>query len=286
MKVDMHCHTAEGSVDGKITMEQYIEKLKERGFGGMLVTDHDTYGGYQYYMDHIKGKKHQDFVVFKGMEYDTADYGHIIVIMPEDTAVRVLELRGLKLKKLIKIVHYYGGILGPAHPCGEPFMSFYNTKFRLRLEKHNILKQFDFIEVYNACEPQKSNSSAKRLARVYQKPGLGGSDAHSIGCAGMGYTVIPDYIKTESSLIEYIKATPRIMYGGNRYHFTTKDKLGKWHKGLVVSFYVYNKTAAFFRLPQRVKELNKIALEMSRNKSYADYQMQEKEKLCKKASGL
>ena len=45
VKFDMHCHTAEGSVDAKISIDDYINILRKKGFGGMLVTDHDSYGG-------------------------------------------------------------------------------------------------------------------------------------------------------------------------------------------------------------------------------------------------
>lgn len=30
MKFDMHCHTKEGSMDGKVMIEEYIKKLKEK----------------------------------------------------------------------------------------------------------------------------------------------------------------------------------------------------------------------------------------------------------------
>lgn len=43
MKIDMHCHTKEGSIDGKVPIDEYITLLKQKGFGGMLVTDHDSY---------------------------------------------------------------------------------------------------------------------------------------------------------------------------------------------------------------------------------------------------
>ena len=82
MKIDMHCHVKEGSVDSKVSLEEYITLLKEKGFDGMLITDHNTYKGYRYWKEHIKGKKHTDFVVLKGIEYDTSDAGHIIVITP------------------------------------------------------------------------------------------------------------------------------------------------------------------------------------------------------------
>ena len=45
MKLDMHCHVKEGSIDSKVSLDEYITLLKERGFDGMLITDHDTYKG-------------------------------------------------------------------------------------------------------------------------------------------------------------------------------------------------------------------------------------------------
>ena len=78
MKIDMHCHVKEGSIDSKVGLDEYITKLKEHGFEGMLITDHDTYKGYRHWKYHMKGKVHEDFVVLKGIEYDTYDAGHII----------------------------------------------------------------------------------------------------------------------------------------------------------------------------------------------------------------
>ena len=39
MKIDMHCHVKEGSVDSKVSLEEYITLLKEKGFDGMLITE-------------------------------------------------------------------------------------------------------------------------------------------------------------------------------------------------------------------------------------------------------
>ena len=49
MKLDMHCHVKEGSIDSKVGIEEYIEKLIDNGYDGMVVTDHDTYNGYRYW---------------------------------------------------------------------------------------------------------------------------------------------------------------------------------------------------------------------------------------------
>ena len=49
MKIDMHCHVKEGSIDSRVPLEEYIRLLQEKGFGGMVITDHDTYNGYRYW---------------------------------------------------------------------------------------------------------------------------------------------------------------------------------------------------------------------------------------------
>ena len=171
MKLDMHCHVKEGSIDSKVSVDEYITKLKEEGFDGMLITDHDTYEGYRHWKYNMKDKVHQDFVVLKGIEYDTSDAGHIICILPEGVKMKLMELRGLPVSVLIDFVHRHGGILGPAHPCGEAYMSFANTKRFYR--NPEIMKRFDFIEVFNACEPIEVNEMAAKLAYKYGKPGIG-----------------------------------------------------------------------------------------------------------------
>ncbi len=32
MKIDMHCHVKEGSIDSRVGIEEYIEILKKKGF--------------------------------------------------------------------------------------------------------------------------------------------------------------------------------------------------------------------------------------------------------------
>ena len=57
MKLDMHCHVKEGSIDSKVGIEEYIEKLIDNGYDGMVVTDHDTYNGYRYWKNKSKSKR-------------------------------------------------------------------------------------------------------------------------------------------------------------------------------------------------------------------------------------
>ena len=200
MKFDMHCHTKEGSLDGKVGIEEYIRILKEKGYQGMLVSDHNSYNGYRYWRDHIKGKKYTDFVVLKGIEYDTNNAGHFLVILPEGVKPRILEMRGMPVELLTRVVHAYGGILGPAHPFGEKYLSFGSSKKYQRNPK--IMQEFDFLEAYNSCEVEERNQEAKKAARKYFLAEFGGSDSHKADCIGTAYTEFREPIHTESDLIE------------------------------------------------------------------------------------
>lgn len=251
MKLDMHCHTREGSPDGKVGLLENIKILKQKGYHGMLITDHDSYKAYRYYKK--LAEKPEDFVVLKGIEYDTIDAGHMLIIMPTDVKLPILELRGLPVLLLIEIVHRYGGIIGPAHPCGEKFLSIRNT---LREKKAgNIYKKFDFIEGYNACEDADSNMRAMRIAEEYNLPCFGGSDSHKVDCAGFGYTILQENISDETDLINYIRSGKPTMAGGIHYEHTTKAKLGRANKVLVYSFWLYNKASALIRRKARNLEL-------------------------------
>ena len=244
-------------MDGHVVIEDYIRILKQNGFGGMLVADHNSYDGYRRWKNSIRGKRHQDFVVLKGVEYDTIDCGHMLVIMPEGVKLRILEMRGLPVYLLVKIVHHYGGILGPAHPFGERYLSIATTRLR-RGKPIRIMRKFDFIEIFNSCEEERDNAAAASLAEKYCKPGFGGSDAHRADNIGMGYTKLPDWIRTESELIRYVRSAPQIECGGTYYKHRTKDKLGKWNNVLVQMFFLYNKLGGMLKMPGRRQELKKI----------------------------
>lgn len=254
MKIDMHCHIKEGSVDSKVSLDEYIKNLKKNGFDGMVITDHDTYRGYRYWKEHMKGKEHEDFVVLKGIEYDTFDAGHFLIIMPELVKMRLLELRGLPLSALIDFVHHHGGIIGPAHPGGEKYLSYMNTK---RFYKSpELAKRFDFVEVFNSCEPKESNARALALAKKYGKVGVGGSDSHKVDCVGTGYTILPERVSCETELIGQIRRKMPIEADGTLYTKTTKDKIGKVNKVLVYSFWFYNKFGELIKRKGRKEKLS------------------------------
>ena len=273
MKLDMHCHTHEGSVDSKISVEEYIRILREKGFDGMVITDHDTYNGYRYWKEHIKGKKYTDFVVFKGIEYDTNNAGHMLVIMPENVKLRILEMRGMPLPMLLFIVHAFGGIVGPAHPFGEKYLSFANTRY-FRMNR-NIVDRFDFLETFNSCETPERNMQARQLANIYNKPGFGGSDSHKLDCIGTAFTRLPEYVTKESELIDLVKKKVPIKYGGTIYKGTTKEKIGKANNVLLYSFWVYNKILGLSQVMRRRGQSRYLNMNSSHKQYYFKHEKAE-----------
>lgn len=256
MKFDLHCHTQEGSLDGKLPIAEYIRLLREKGYHGMLVTDHNSYNGYRRYRDRLKDKI-GDFIVLKGIEYDTIDAGHILIIMPENVKLKLLECRGLPVRILQDIVHRHGGVLGPAHPCGERHLSFTQTS---AYKKHpEIMEKFDFVEGYNSCESDESNEKAMELAKRYDLPTFGGSDSHCADCVGTAYTEISTTIAHESDLIACVKEKVALTTGGYHYRKTVKQRIGVLNHVLVESFWFYNHFASMARHHRRKLALQTIS---------------------------
>ena len=256
MKFDMHCHTKAGSIDAKISVERYIDLLKARGFDGMLITDHDTYKGYRYWVDNCRNAN-SDFTVLAGVEYDTMDAGHILVIMPDGIFLPVLKLRGMSVETLEQVVHHFGGILGPAHPFGAKSNS--GLYFRRLRKNPHLIDRFDFVEGFNTCETPRANQQAQKLADTYRKPCLGGSDSHKEDYVGMGFTIFDRDITCNNDLIACIKEGGIAAFGGTERKFLPKHK--KRHSFAATwGFRAYNKSLAFLNSPYRTHRLRKLAL--------------------------
>ena len=250
MKFDLHCHTKAGSIDGRVSLSRYIELLKEQGFSGMLVTDHDSYKGYRQWKED-EGSA-DDFVVLEGVEYDTKDAGHILVILPDGCNLDVLQLRGLKLETLIDLVHHYGGILGPSHPFGSKSSSLMHFRKIRRLPQ--ILKEFDFIEGFNACDNQASNYLAQKMAEFLNKPCTAGSDSHSESCVGSAYTEFTAEITCNNDLIEAIRQRKIAGIGGISRSDSLRTKV-KNHTIPVWLFRTYNRLVGISLTLKRRRKL-------------------------------
>ena len=238
MKFDMHCHIRNGSFDSRVDIRDFIRLLRQKGFGGMLVTDHNTYNGYREWKEiQCQTREYDDFVVLRGIEYDTRDAGHILVIMPEDVELKVIEVRGMPLRQLIRTVHAFGGILGPAHPYGAAYLSAMRCR-RLKRQRE-LIREFDFVAAFNACETKASNAFARKLAEEHGKIGFGGSDAHREQDVGLAYTEIAGEIRNNNDLIRAVKNGEVLGWGGVE---RDKKKNAMLQKSLSVPYRIYNRS--------------------------------------------
>ncbi len=259
MRFDMHCHTKEGSLDGHVPLKDYVLRLKELGYDGMMITDHNSYKAYRYYTRNAEDEEFRDFVILKGIEYDTPDAGHILIVMPSDTTFRIFEFRGMPVRLLIELVHACHGILGPAHPNGEKYLSITNGRY---YHKHpEVMGQFDFIEVYNSCITEEANAEVLALAEQYGLPQTAGTDAHKYDCIGLAHTDFEQPITSEDDLIYYIKNASTTLCEGTHYPGTSRDHLGYIYDMQLRVWNLYNKVANMYRASKRIRELIVLAAE-------------------------
>ena len=91
----MHCHTKEGSIDSKVSVREFAEKFMMLGYDGFMISDHNSYKGCRTW-DGIKGEaRYRGLTVIRGIEYDTKDAGHVLIIMPDDIYLPLLKIRGM-----------------------------------------------------------------------------------------------------------------------------------------------------------------------------------------------
>lgn len=256
MKIDMHCHTKEGSIDAKVSIEQYIKKLISNGFDGMLVTDHNSYDGYRKFKE-IADRLHLDkpFAVLKGIEYDTRDAGHVIAVLPDHISETFLEIRGMTVVQLERLVHAAGGILGPAHPYGTGYFAFANTKFGRR--NMEFIHKFDFIETFNACTRPIANLKADLMANRWKKPKIAGSDAHKEHIVGAAYTIFDSNIANNNDLIQAIRSGAETIANGNILQKMCEKNNKVIEKLGVIGYWIYNKLGALLNHRKLKKVIHK-----------------------------
>ena len=246
MKFDLHCHTKEGSLDSNVSLYNYISKYKSLGYDGFMISDHNSYRGCKEW-DKIRHLPEcENFTVICGIEYDTKDAGHILVIMPDGVYLPLLKLRGMRCSKLIHVVHSCGGVLGLAHPFGVASSSAMGFK----LMHEDLIDHVDFIEVFNTCESSESNRLAEELAEKYHLPGTAGTDAHRAEYIGMAYTEIYADIRCNNDFIKAIKNKVPIMTSGVEREETARSRAKERWMG-ILGYRAYNRGIAKTRMTHR-----------------------------------
>lgn len=245
MLVDSHVHTAVGSGDSIISINDLIIKAKQRKIDALCVTDHNSYEGFRKIQELGKIK---DLIVMKGIEIDT-EFGDILIY-----GIEIPEIPSMGLIELVDKVHAKSGAVIIPHPFArcdleQRTMRSYLVRYlretsskinaeansiEIGIEQlinyvHNqdptlfsILKKADGIEVLNSNCSLLDNWLAFALAEYLGKNMIGSSDAHIPEQVGLYATVFPSDIECEKDFIQYLKSEnmlePKVNFTRNKWN--------------------------------------------------------------------
>jgi predicted metal-dependent phosphoesterase TrpH len=202
MRCDLHVHTAHSgmcTVPGLslFCRESYnepralYETLKRRGMDLVTVTDHDSIDAAE------ELRSYPDFflseevtcVLPSGAEMHAGVYGiserDHIELQRRRKDVPSLLAYAIEQHLFVSANHIYSSLTGLRR--GEDFATF--------------ARDFHGIEAVNGHMLLCANRFAASFAERFSKPAIGGSDAHTLHCAGKTYTDVPHARTTEEFLL-------------------------------------------------------------------------------------
>ncbi len=261
--LDMHCHTKEGSMDGLASIFDIVRKMKNLGYTGLVVSDHNSYKGYETW---INGKDQYpdiaDFNVIKAIEYDSRDGGHVLIILPEGVELKPLLVRGMKITRVLEEVHRAGGICGMVHPFGPGAYAAMHTKKVMSHE--DIQMQYDFVETYNAHITPMANDMAEILNEKLNKPFTAGTDAHKLKYVATAATAFSCPITNTNELIEAI-LNRKMLYAGKVGSIEHPQLKGVVRFATNTGYFVWNKSAALLYSKRRIRAWKKVKKQNQQN---------------------
>lgn len=215
---ETHLHTSEGSACGEVPGAAYIDFMKNRGFTGMIVTDHFFNGncavdrslpwsekvklyaaGFRAAKEASQGK---DFDVLFGIEFNFNGDEFLIYGLDEQWLLNNEDIMVLDRRGVYKKVHEAGGIMVHAHPFRE---RNYLVDIKLTVDI------CDAIEVYNASNTDNQNALAYKYAQQLDLPMIAGSDIHYFHEKPMGGVWLPERVNDTKDFAKAViegKAVP------------------------------------------------------------------------------
>jgi predicted metal-dependent phosphoesterase TrpH len=182
LKLDLHVHTV-GSSDAHTKIGDLPEIVKQRGLDGVAVTEHNSFDP----------RSFPDVLIVPGVEISSAD-GHVIALGVQ----KIIQSR-LSADETIRRIHEQNGVAIIPHPHDPVSECVKIARLQVRP---------DAVETVNAdaLSFYISNWLARRDARKFMLPEVGGSDSHIPQSIGDAYTVIDAASRNLDDVLEAIKA--------------------------------------------------------------------------------
>ena len=210
MKYEIHSHTTETSQCAKITAKELVEKYKELGYSGIVITNH--YSDLTFSLKEMFNKKLRSEHYLKGYreakKYETEDFSvllgielrfflngndYLIYGITEELVEKMPFLLPMYLRRTSRFFRKNGCIIIQAHPY-RPYIYRANPKY------------LDGVEIVNGKSSEVENEKALKWAETKNlKIRTAGSDCHRVTGAGLSGIITNEPIKTNDDLLRILK---------------------------------------------------------------------------------
>jgi predicted metal-dependent phosphoesterase TrpH len=191
MRFDHHRHTSRHSSDSDLDPLDLVERAREIGLDGVVITEHD----YQWSTAELADLAGSAATprIFVGAEISARE-GHFLVYgLPALDEVSP----GIELAELLRVVRRHGGAIVAAHPFrwGQPFDAI--------VAEHG--PRLDALELVSKNISVENRSRIEELLRVYPIATTGSSDAHEIATVGCYFTEFDRPIHSPEDFVAALK---------------------------------------------------------------------------------
>ena len=212
-KIDTHVHTSEVSKCGRMSAQEIVTAYKRAGYGAIVITDHlklSEIAGtgmkpYEIVEHQLKGylaareSAGSDIEVFLGAEirFTSGDEDYLLIGLDEQKYFELARQLPDDPKSCRELMKSLDCLIYQAHP------------FRPGLTPASP-DALDGIEVYNGNPRHDSHNDAARLfAERHHLKMLSGSDSHRPEDVARGGILTPDWVRSSSALVRFLRETPR-----------------------------------------------------------------------------
>ncbi len=215
-RYEMHLHTRETSPCGKVKGKEIVRLYKEKGYDGIVVTDHYNlmfFGSFSKmkwsdkvdmylkgYRNALNEGRKLGMSVLLGMEirlrFNFNEY--LVYGFDEEFLFNNPKLYHMSLRKLSALVKKHNFVIYQAHP------------YRIGMTRCKR-EYIDGIEVYNGNPRHNSrNDKAKEYAKVHNLKTISGSDFHRIEDAGRGGVILPYNPNNGAELAKILRESKKV----------------------------------------------------------------------------
>ena len=203
MIIDIHTHTYPTSDDSTLTPEELIAKAKRIGLDGVCITDHDRFWDPKDI--HALSRRH-DYLVLPGCEVTTEE-GHLLVYGLQEYIFGMHRATFVKDK-----LDREEGAMVVAHPYRRTYRKGAHTSESSYLEmlerasRNHVFDMVNAVEVMNGRGLAEENAFSRDLAKWFDLPGTGASDAHKLEDIGTFATEFERRVTCLDDLITELRA--------------------------------------------------------------------------------